>query len=250
MTNRTKILILLLSLLVVAGGVAAFFIFEAERPLPVPTLTPSPAVTPSASPTPASTLLSDVWIGNFHTHTLDSDGKMSYREAIDEATRLGFNFIAITDHNKISKDVADYCSKESKILCIVGEEVSSKEGHILAIDIKEAIPKDLSAEETVEKIHQQGGLAIPSHPNYSNGLTTSQIEKLPFDAVECSFRHKESGGDKFGCDSLSGFPKVYNSDAHQKENLAIGGNKCQMPYLNIQNLKTAVKSGNCFEFDF
>jgi predicted metal-dependent phosphoesterase TrpH len=43
-------------------------------------------------------------------------------------------------------------------------EVSSRDGHIVALNVSELIPKSLSAVETVERIHKAGGVAIACHP--------------------------------------------------------------------------------------
>src|SRR5262249_57729273 len=47
---------------------------------------------------------------------------------------------------------------------VVGEEVSTLNGHVLALWIEEAIPSGLSAERTIALIHEQGGLAVAAHP--------------------------------------------------------------------------------------
>jgi len=187
------------------------------------------------------------YIGNLHTHTLASDGKMTYQELIDTAKSLNFNFIAITDHNTISPEVKSLCPEEKEILCIIGEEISSKEGHILAIDINDIILKNLTPEETIEKIHQQGGLAIPAHPERQGGLTIKRVKELPFDAVECNLSTKTEKY-QYSCELLPEFPRVYNSDAHKKEDLKKLANRCLFNKLNINSLKEAVKKRNCFEF--
>jgi hypothetical protein len=43
-------------------------------------------------------------------------------------------------------------------------EVSSREGHIVALGIKEEVKKGMSAEETLDRIHELGGVAIAAHP--------------------------------------------------------------------------------------
>src|SRR3989338_8964600 len=78
--------------------------------------------------------------GNLHTHTSDSfDGYMTYEEAIAEAQRLEFDFIAITDHNRLNAETANKCSEEKKLLCIMGEELTKEEDHILGIDLESEI---------------------------------------------------------------------------------------------------------------
>ena len=187
------------------------------------------------------------YIGNLHAHTTHSDGRNSYQEMINEAKDLGFSFIAITDHNTIGQDIMVLCPKEKEILCIIGEEVSTTEGHMLAIGIKEIIPQGLTPEETIERIHEQNGLAIPAHPAAGNGISISRIKELSVDAVECSIRHKKAGA-PYDCELLPDFPYAYNSDAHKKEELSMAANKCLMGGLTFEDLAEAVKNKRCFNF--
>ncbi|MEM5772350.1 MAG: CehA/McbA family metallohydrolase [Candidatus Aenigmatarchaeota archaeon] len=186
------------------------------------------------------------YIGNLHTHTTTSDGEMSYHEVIETAKSLGFDFIAITDHDTISFATSLLCPKEKRILCIIGEEVTSKDGHILAIGINHPIPPYLSAEETIKKIHEQGGIAISAHPDPFS-LNTEKIKNLEIDAFECNpFTHSEIYN--YSCELIQNFPYVYNSDAHEKKQLSIVANKCWMTNLSFEALKEAIKKGNCSEF--
>lgn len=230
-TARKKLLILIIIVLAIGG----FFLVVKFS-------------FPQNPPNPQNSPVAHYYIGNLHTHTFASDGRMSYDEAINEAVRLGFNFIAITDHNTISTDVKNLCPAETRILCIIGEEVSTTEGHVLAIDIKQVIPKDLTPEEAIEEIHKQGGLAIPAHPAASNGLSINKIKELAVDAVECSIRHKTGDTERYDCESLPNIPHIYNSDAHNKKDLAKEATKCLFSSLSIENLKEAIKTRRCFEF--
>jgi hypothetical protein len=49
-------------------------------------------------------------------------------------------------------------------LIIISQEVKSKSGDILALNIKESIPEHLCAKDSIDLIHQKGGLAIVAHP--------------------------------------------------------------------------------------
>ncbi len=104
-------------------------------------------------------------IGDIHIHSKYSPDSRSEPELIEKyAIQKGMDFIAISDHNTFRKH-------DLKIKTIPAEEVSSLDGHILAIFINNEIPKGLSQEETVEKIHDAGGIAIAAHPlRYVNGL--------------------------------------------------------------------------------
>ncbi len=109
--------------------------------------------------------------------------------------------IAITDHDEIkgAQEAAEIVYKSTKWksidpIVLVGEEVTTLEGHVLAINIKERIPPRMSAEETIAAIHEQNGFAIAAHPytiahyflKRQKGLlgVGKLIYELPFDGVE------------------------------------------------------------------
>jgi predicted metal-dependent phosphoesterase TrpH len=101
-------------------------------------------------------------------HTRYSDGVATVEETLAFALwRTPLDVIAITDHDTIegalrARDLAE--RDEYPIEVIVGEEVSTREGHVLALFLHKRIPPGLSVERTVELAHEQGGLAIVAHP--------------------------------------------------------------------------------------
>jgi predicted metal-dependent phosphoesterase TrpH len=109
------------------------------------------------------------------------------------ATRL--DAIAITDHNTMdgyerSRDFHSRFEHFRDLALIPGIEVSSRAGHIIGLWVDRLIPRDLSAEETITAIHEQGGLALAPHPfAWLPGLSefagvSHRFLELPFDAVE------------------------------------------------------------------
>ena len=180
--------------------------------------------------------------GNFHTHTTASDGKQSYYEVISEAKELGFSFIVITDHNTQSFATMVLCPREKRLLCIPGEEIGTKEGHLIGIGLSEVIEKGLSAKRSVELVHSEAGLAIPAHPETDLGMTKKVIETLPVDAVECNIH---SVGDKGICNSFSGYPRVYDSDSHNYDDMKNIASRCYLADLSFDSIKEAVRAGNC-----
>lgn len=72
------------------------------------------------------------------------------------------DFIAVTDHNTIAN--AKLIQSELGDCIIVGEEITTREGEIIGLYLTEEIPAQLTALETVEKIHAQGGLVYIPHP--------------------------------------------------------------------------------------
>jgi len=125
---------------------------------------------------------------DLHIHSFYSlnDGVNSPEDIIRQALRIGLDSIAITDHDTMNGffKVKDFARKMG-IDLIPGMEISSREGHILGIFIEEEIPKNISAEETIEMIHSQGGLAIAAHPYdiFRKGIG-DLVKKLKFDGIE------------------------------------------------------------------
>jgi hypothetical protein len=103
---------------------------------------------------------------DLHVHTHYSyDSPSSIREVIAYARKKGLNGIAITDHDSLkgAKRAAKLVN-EKEFTVIPGIEVTTLEGHVLALNVAEFIPPNLSLVETVEKIHETGGIAIAAHP--------------------------------------------------------------------------------------
>lgn len=103
---------------------------------------------------------------DLHLHTTHSDGTCTPIELIDYVVNhTDLHVIAITDHDEISgaQMARDYAQGRG-VDVIIGEEISSREGHILAYFIHERIAPGMSARDTIRAIHAQGGLAVAAHP--------------------------------------------------------------------------------------
>lgn len=133
---------------------------------------------------------------DLHMHTHRSDGRPTVRALLDQVARnTRLRVIAVTDHDTVEgAHEARALQRYYPFEIIVGEEVSSRDGHILALYIEERIAPGMSASETITAIHEQGGLAVAAHPFFATSGTgkphgTPQgvgtlIATLPFDAVE------------------------------------------------------------------
>ncbi|OYT43120.1 MAG: metal-dependent phosphoesterase, partial [Candidatus Aenigmarchaeota archaeon ex4484_56] len=106
-----------------------------------------------------------------HTHSWYSRGSIlgeecthSPIEIVRKAKEIGLNGIAVTDHNSLKSWFNLKKLKFNDFVVIPGEEISTNQGHILAIGISEEIKPKQHVLETIDKIHQQGGIAIAPHP--------------------------------------------------------------------------------------
>jgi len=98
---------------------------------------------------------------HLHTH-YSKDATTTLEEVINYAKKRGLDGVAVTDHDTTLGALR--LIKEKHLLVIPGVEVSSLHGHVLALNVTDPITPELSLRETVEKIHQLGGIAVIAHP--------------------------------------------------------------------------------------
>ncbi len=105
---------------------------------------------------------------DLHMHSVYSDGGENVESIlryVDAQTDL--DIIAITDHDCIdgalrARDVV--AKNRLRIQTLLGVEISTRDGHLLALNIERLIPANLSMTETIQAVHEQGGVAIAAHP--------------------------------------------------------------------------------------
>ena len=109
---------------------------------------------------------------DIHIHSDRSDGLASVPQIMDYVQhRTDLDVIAITDHNTIEGALfARELSSLYDFEVVVGEEVSSREGHVLGLYIEEDILPGMSAADTIQAIEEQGGIAVIPHPFSVKGV--------------------------------------------------------------------------------
>lgn len=99
----------------------------------------------------------------FHCHTRYSkDSLTSPERLVETCHRKGINRVVVTDHNTVAG--AHAAQKLDPELVIVGEEIMTTRGEILAAYVKEEVPADLSPKETIRILKEQGAFISVSHP--------------------------------------------------------------------------------------
>lgn len=102
---------------------------------------------------------------DLHIHSIYSDGTASIREILAHVANSDLRVIAITDHDTIQGGrEAQQLARDFGVQVIVGEEVSTAEGHLLALFIEDELPPGRTAAETIAAVHAQGGLCVAAHP--------------------------------------------------------------------------------------
>lgn len=101
--------------------------------------------------------------GIVHVHTTLSDGSGTPEEVIRAAQSVGLGFLVITDHNNV--DAKRFEGYHGRLLVLVGSEISTNAGHVLALGITDpSFRFSGDAADALEDIRDLGGWAVAAHP--------------------------------------------------------------------------------------
>ncbi len=196
-------------------------------------------------------------LADLHVHSVYSwDGTASVSailKHVKENTDL--HVIAITDHDEIrgaleAQDLAPIYGVE----VVPGSEVSSADGHVLALYVDKPIPSGLPLLETIYHIGDLGGLAIIAHPA-ARGVSSVRTEVLismfkqpgvskilvGIEAVNGSLFHRRSNILATALARSLPVACVGNSDSHLLH--TIGEIATRFTGHNAAELRTALESG-------
>jgi predicted metal-dependent phosphoesterase TrpH len=124
---------------------------------------------------------------DFHVHTRFSrDSILSEDKFIRFALERGLTHVAVTNHNNVEgaiavRDRAAALGLDEQLTVILGEEVSTSDGEVVGLFLERTIPRGLTAEQTADEIHAQGGLVSVPHP--FDPFRASHIRRLPLEEL-------------------------------------------------------------------
>lgn len=161
---------------------------------------------------------------DFHVHSeFSPDSVTKIEDLVRRAHELNLGKLIITDHNTIKG--AQILHKRYPDFVIIGEEILTTKGEILAFFVKEELPRWIDADEAFKRLQDQGAFISLSHP-YSfvrYGWTEAEMERyLPYlDAIEIangrnSTRENEQAIEFAAAHGLAG---TAGSDAHSLKEL-------------------------------
>jgi len=191
---------------------------------------------------------------DLHLHTTYSDGTATVAEVMERAAQLGLRVIAVTDHDEIAgAREAARLSRDYGVDVVVGEEVSTADGHLLALFIEDWLPPGRPAAETIAAIHAQGGLAIAAHPYDwaiqslgAGGLRERWGNQWPLDAIEVF--NASLSGLRNRCNRVAqrvaaelGVTAIAGSDAHSLSTLGRGVTSFRG--RSVDDLYRAIRAG-------
>jgi hypothetical protein len=124
-------------------------------------------------------------LGAYHVHSSRSDGTGTVDDIAAAAQRAGLQFVIVTDHGDGTRPI-DPPAYRHGVLCLDGAEISSFDGHIVALDLRQASPYPLAGEgrDVVEDIQRLGGRAVLAHPDSPKEALRWRGGNVPFDGIE------------------------------------------------------------------
>ncbi len=195
---------------------------------------------------------------DLHMHSTYSDGSATIEQMLEHAEQnTDLDVIAITDHDVIDGALRarDLWRQGSyRFDFVVGEEVSTSQGHLLGLFIEKRISPGLSMERSIDLIHDQGGLAVVAHPLHRFFRHSCQRDVLDrihaskdvwLDGIEtwnASFcgiyaNHVAMGVNR----EVYGWSELGNSDAHTSS--SIGTGITWFEGENAQDIRVAIEKG-------
>jgi hypothetical protein len=185
-----------------------------------------------------------------HCHTCySSDSLMLPARILEICRQRGIDKVAITDHNTIEGALKAAELDPERV--IIGEEIKTTKGELIAYFVREMIPPGLEPEEVIERLRSQGALISVSHPldwMRDGAWSMEDLRRIMplVDALEvfnarswCSRSNRRAAGLAAG----SGLLGTAGSDAHAYSE--IGRVIMRMPlFRNAEEMRNALATAH------
>jgi predicted metal-dependent phosphoesterase TrpH len=184
-----------------------------------------------------------------HCHTCYStDSLLTPAALLEAARRKSIDRVIITDHNTTRG--AQIAATLDPVRVIVGEEIMTTKGELLAFFVQEELPAGLEAAEAIERLRRQGAVISVSHPfdaiRHGSWSEAELRAILPLvDAVEIFNARTWSRSPNDRAARLAaeaGLPGTAGSDAHTAFELGRSGMRLA-PFHDAAGLLASIRSG-------
>jgi predicted metal-dependent phosphoesterase TrpH len=171
---------------------------------------------------------------DLHCHTSASfDSLATVASVVRAAAARGLTHLAVTDHDRIDAAIRARDAAPPELTIIIGEEVKTIDGDLIAVFLDRVVPPGMSALETIAAVREQGGLVGVPHPfdglrgfGRKSGLLLDEIaDKV--DWIE-AYNARVIGGSANERAALfareHGLPGVCASDSHTVLEVGVSSN--------------------------
>ena len=131
--------------------------------------------------------------GVIHIHTRYSDGAGTYEDIARVANQQRLDYLIVTDHNTLKPLRDGKQGWYGMTLLLVGEELSTRGGHFLALNVQEDIDRHQPTQAIIDEVNHQGGLGFIAHPYFKKrrwsdwsvtGFTGIEAYNVAHDALD------------------------------------------------------------------
>jgi len=187
-----------------------------------------------------------------HAHSeLSHDGRDPVEMLLEQAQAVGLDALAVTDHDEIDASLrAANLAPDYDLIGIPGMEVTSGDGHVLAVGVDSAVPPGLPFEETLTEIRDRGGIAIVPHPFQSSrsgvAANISQGELASADAIEVYNSRLFTGRANRQAGRFArthDLPMTAGSDAHIAEMVGQAVTEVNAYHRSAEGILDAIREG-------
>ncbi len=189
-------------------------------------------------------------LSDLHLHTLASDGLVSARDLVDFAEcETDLDLIAVTDHDETSAalEAREWAiARAYRVEVVPGVEVTTREGHLLALFVEERPPALRPLLWTAEWVRERGGLCIAPHPctrwTYSlsaRAVVSARGLLAGIEVLNASLAGRASRPRALMLASAHGLAQIGASDAHMTA--MIGLARTRFPGRSSPDLRQAIE---------
>lgn len=186
----------------------------------------------------------------YGTRLLCPPSKSLPEDIIKTALDKEIKVIAVTDHDNIVGSLRTLETANSKkykgaIIVIPGVEVSTKDGHILAYNVYENIPRNLSAKETIEIIKKAGGVAVAAHPfNIKYSISTKNAQALQQELFAFEIANSHSLKNKYTKNYVeeNDCNFTVGSDAHSLDEIGLCYGKTNEKIKSVKDILNVIEN--------
>ena len=187
---------------------------------------------------------------DLHVHTCySSDGMTTPREVVAYSKRRGLDGVAITDHDTVHGALK--LLGKTDLIIIPGIEITTLGGHILALNVTKPITPNLTLSETIQRIHEAGGIAVAAHPVALFKSFWLKDATLNFDAIEvinsANFPFSLSTHLSRRLAVRLNLPQIAGSDAHYGPEIGFAYTLFDA-YPEVDEIMRAIKNGAIVPF--
>ncbi|MGC8581756.1 MAG: CehA/McbA family metallohydrolase [Thermoplasmata archaeon] len=186
---------------------------------------------------------------DLHVHTIYSvDSAITPEEIISYCKIKNLDGVAITDHNTLEGfNTVGKIIKKAGLIVIPGEEISTSQGHLIALFINEKIERGMDYIESIKRIHMQHGIAIAPHPYRSPHKVYKKELLENIDGIE-TINGRSSNRENRKAKKLAmnmNLPGLGGSDCHNAPALGNAYTVIYSPSSTLESIYDNILKGNC-----